>query len=104
MLLSACTSLPGRHAANSVPLAPNEVLEFESLYAQNCAGCHGPQGRGGASIALANSVYLPIVDETTMRNIVAKGVRGTSMPAFAQRAGGMLTEQQIEVITSGIFS
>jgi mono/diheme cytochrome c family protein len=26
------------------------------------------------------------------------------MPAFAQRAGGMLTEQQIDVITSGIFS
>jgi mono/diheme cytochrome c family protein len=49
-------------------------------------------------------VYLAIVDETTMRNIVANGVRGTSMPAFAQRAGGMLTEQQIEVITSGIFS
>ena len=26
------------------------------------------------------------------------------MPAFAQRAGGMLTEQQVDVITSGIFS
>jgi mono/diheme cytochrome c family protein len=39
-----------------------------------------------------------------MRNIVANGVRGTSMPAFAQRAGGMLTEQQIDVITSGVFS
>ena len=60
--------------------------------------------RGGASIALANPVYLGIVDETTMRNIVANGVRGTSMPAFAQRAGGMLTEQQVDVITSGIFS
>jgi cytochrome c oxidase cbb3-type subunit 3/ubiquinol-cytochrome c reductase cytochrome c subunit len=49
-------------------------------------------------------VYLGIVDETKMRNVVANGVRGTSMPAFAQRAGGMLTEQQIDVITSGIFS
>jgi cytochrome c oxidase cbb3-type subunit 3 len=39
-----------------------------------------------------------------VHNIVAKGVRGTSMPAFAQSCGGMLTEQQIEVITSGIFS
>jgi cytochrome c oxidase cbb3-type subunit 3/ubiquinol-cytochrome c reductase cytochrome c subunit len=49
-------------------------------------------------------VYLAIVDETTMRNVVSKGVRGTSMPAFSQSAGGMLTEQQIEVITGGIFS
>jgi mono/diheme cytochrome c family protein len=49
-------------------------------------------------------VYLAIVDEATMRNIVANGVHGTSMPAFVQSAGGMLTAQQIEVITSGIFS
>jgi mono/diheme cytochrome c family protein len=79
-------------------------MDFNTLYAQNCAGCHGTQGRGSATIALSNPVYLAIVDETTVHNIVANGVRGTSMPAFAQSAGGMLTEQQIEVITNGIFS
>jgi cytochrome c oxidase cbb3-type subunit 3 len=104
LMLAACSAPDGEPKTNSEPVAPSQVLDFATLYAQNCAGCHGPQGRGGASIALANSVYLAIVDETTMRNIVAKGVRGTSMPAFAQRAGGMLTEQQIEIITSGIFS
>jgi mono/diheme cytochrome c family protein len=35
-----------------------------------------------------------------MRKAIANGVRGTSMPAFAQRAGGMLTEKQIDVLTS----
>jgi cytochrome c oxidase cbb3-type subunit 3/ubiquinol-cytochrome c reductase cytochrome c subunit len=79
-------------------------LEFGTLYAQNCAGCHGAEGRGGASIALANPVYLAIVDENAMRKVVANGVRGTAMPAFAQSAGGMLTEEQIDVITRGIFS
>jgi cytochrome c oxidase cbb3-type subunit 3 len=104
VMLAAC-SIPDREPqTNSEPVAPNQLLDFGTLYAQNCAGCHGAEGRGGASIALANPVYLAIVDETTMRNIVANGVRGTSMPAFAQRAGGMLVEQQIEVITSGIFS
>jgi mono/diheme cytochrome c family protein len=103
-MLAAC-SIPDREPqTNSEPVAPNQLLDFGTLYAQNCAGCHGAEGRGGASIALANPVYLAIVDETTMRNIVANGVRGTSMPAFAQRAGGMLIEQQIEVIASGIFS
>ena len=102
--LVAC-SIPDREPqTNSEPVAPNQLLDFGTLYAQNCAGCHGGEGRGGASIALANPVYLALVEETTMRNIVANGVRGTSMPAFAQQAGGMLTEQQIEVITSGIFS
>jgi cytochrome c oxidase cbb3-type subunit 3 len=103
-MLVACTAPDNEPQTNAEPVAPSQVLDFGTLYAQNCAGCHGAQGRGGASIALANPVYLAIVDETTVRNVVANGVRGTSMPAFAQSAGGMLTEQQLEVITSGIFS
>jgi mono/diheme cytochrome c family protein len=102
--LAACSPPHGQPPANSEAMAPDQVLDFGTLYAENCAGCHGAQGRGGASIALANPVYLAITDETTMRNIVGNGVRGTSMPAFARSAGGMLTEPQIEVITSGIFS
>ena len=39
-----------------------------------------------------------------MRETIANGVRGTSMPAFAQRAGGMLTEKQIDALVSGIRS
>jgi cytochrome c oxidase cbb3-type subunit 3 len=104
LMLAACSTLNSEPRTDPEPVAPSQVSDFSTLYAQNCAGCHGAEGRGGASFALANPVYLAIVDETTMHNIVANGVRGTSMPAFAQRAGGMLTEQQIEVITSGIFS
>ena len=104
LMLAACSTSGGEPQTNSEPVAPSQVLDFGTLYAQNCAGCHGAQGHGGAAIALANPVYLAIVDETTMRNVVANGVRGTSMPAFAQRAGGMLTEQQVDAITSGIFS
>lgn len=104
LMLAACSTPHGQPENNSEPVAPSQVVDFGTLYSQNCAGCHGPEGRGGASIPLANPVYLAIVDESTMRKVVANGVRGTSMPAFAQRAGGMLTEQQIEVITSGIFS
>ena len=77
---------------------------FRTLYADNCSGCHGAQGRGGAAISLADPVYLTIADERTMHNVIANGVHGTSMPAFAQSAGGMLTDQQIDAITSGVFS
>jgi len=104
VMLAACSTPDGEPQTNSEPVAPSQVSDFDTLYAQNCAGCHGGQGRGGASLALANPVYLAIVDENALRNVVANGVRGTSMPAFAQPAGGMLTQQQIEVITSGIFS
>jgi mono/diheme cytochrome c family protein len=104
MMLAACSNLDREPRTDPEQIAPNQISDFETLYAQNCAGCHGAQGRGGAAIALANPVYLAIVDQATMRNTVAKGVHGTSMPAFAQSAGGMLTDPQIEAITTGIFS
>jgi mono/diheme cytochrome c family protein len=49
-------------------------------------------------------VYLAIADDAVLRKVVANGVPGTAMPAFAASAGGMLTNKQIDVITSGIRS
>ncbi len=104
LLLAACSSPHGQPQKNSEPVAPSRILEFGILYAQNCAGCHGAQGRGGAAIALASPIYLAIIDEPSLRKITANGAHGTSMPAFAQNAGGMLTDEQIEMISRGIFS
>jgi cytochrome c oxidase cbb3-type subunit 3 len=104
LLLSACSSLPGRPSRDSEIVAPNQITDFRTLYAENCAACHGMEGRGGAAIALADPVYLSVVDETTMRKIIADGVRGTSMPPFAQSAGGILTDKQIDAINSEIRS
>jgi cytochrome c oxidase cbb3-type subunit III len=103
-LLSGCGTPHGQPREGSETLAPNEILDFETLYAENCAGCHGAEGRGGAAIALANPVYLAIADEAAIRNVIANGVRGTSMPAFAESAGGMLTDKQIDVITTQVRS
>jgi cytochrome c oxidase cbb3-type subunit III len=103
-LLAGCSSPHGQPQRGSEPVAPNQVADFSTLYAENCAGCHGTEGRGGAAIALADPVYLAVVDESTMRKVIANGVHSTSMPAFAQSAGGMLTDKQVDVITTGIFS
>jgi cytochrome c oxidase cbb3-type subunit 3 len=104
VLLAACSIPSGQPQQGSELVAPNQVVDFGSLYAQNCSACHGADGRGGASIALVNPVYLAIVDANAFHNVVTNGVRGTSMPAFAQSAGGLLTDEQINVIASGIFS
>src|ERR1700749_1941940 len=104
LLLSGCNSPPGQPLKDSETIAPGEVLEFATLYGENCAGCHGAQGRGGAAIALGDPVYLALIDQNTMHKVIANGVRGTSMPSFAQSAGGMLTDKQIDAITNGIFS
>src|SRR5262245_27668829 len=103
-ILAGCASPPGQpHKDAEVPV-PTAVADFDRLYAENCAGCHGPEGRGGAAIALANPVYQRIVDDATIRSVIANGVRNTAMPAFAQHAGGMLTDAQIDVIAREIRS
>lgn len=104
LLLSGCSSPHGQPQGDSEAMAPRQVSDFATLYSQNCAGCHGAQGRGGPAIALADPVYLAIVDQGAMRKVIENGIHGTSMSAFAQSAGGMLTNKQIDVITSGMLS
>ena len=104
MLLSACSSPPGRPSKDSEDPPPSEISDFRTLYAENCAACHGTEGRGGAAVALADPIYLAVVDEASMHKVIANGVHGTSMPAFAQSAGGMLTDKQIDVLASEIRS
>ncbi len=95
-------SAPGRPPADSQPIPPTKIMDFSFLYAKNCAGCHGPDGKGGAAIGLGDPVYLAIADDATIRRVTANGVPGTAMPAFAQHSGGMLTDDQINVIIAGI--
>jgi len=104
LVFVGCGAAPGQPGEKSIAVAPNDVVAFDALYADNCAACHGPNGRGGAAIGLANPLYLAIVDDRSMRASIAGGVRGTSMPAFAQRAGGMLTEKQVDAVVGGIRS
>src|SRR5882672_1890365 len=100
--LYGCANAPGRPGPGEMPVVPGEISDFSTLYEQNCSGCHGPEGKGGAAIALANPVYLAIADDAILHHVTASGIPGSSMPAFAQSAGGMLTGKQIDVIVSGI--
>src|SRR5258708_2985846 len=102
LLWGCASSPPGKPRKDSEIPAPKDVVKFGALYAENCSACHGAEGRGGGAIALADPVYLGIVNEATMRKVIASGVTGTSMPAFAQSAGGMLTDEQVDAISGGI--
>jgi cytochrome c oxidase cbb3-type subunit 3 len=104
LLLTGCNLAHGKPGQDSETVAPNEITDFVTLYAQNCAGCHGAEGRGGAARALGDPVYLAIADDVAVQKATASGIRGTAMPGFAQSAGGMLTDKQIDAITNGIRS
>ncbi len=101
---AACTGSPGRPGQYSRVIPPSQILDFNVLYAQNCAGCHDRDGKGGAALSLSNPVFLAIADDVALRRTAANGVSGTPMPAFAQSAGGMLTDKQIDAVVSGIRS
>ena len=81
---------------------PDSVTDFSVLYKDNCAGCHGLNGRFGAARPLNDPLYLAVIGKERMRDVIAKGVPGTAMPAFAQNGGGTLTDQQITILADQI--
>jgi mono/diheme cytochrome c family protein len=105
LVLASCGRVraPGRPGPDSVEIRPDQVHNFELLYAENCAGCHGPNGRGtGAAIGLANPVYLAIADDAVLMRATARGGPGSLMPAFARSSGGELTDEQVSILVAGI--
>jgi cytochrome c oxidase cbb3-type subunit 3/ubiquinol-cytochrome c reductase cytochrome c subunit len=100
--LAGCGPAPGHPGPEPEVPRPDQVVDFPTLYKQNCAACHGEKGQNGAAISLANPVYVELAGEAHMRNVIAKGVAGKLMPAFAVSAGGMLTEQQVSALGHGI--
>jgi cytochrome c oxidase cbb3-type subunit 3/ubiquinol-cytochrome c reductase cytochrome c subunit len=98
-----CADAPGRSASDSAVPRPEQVAGFDTLYKENCSGCHGQNGKNGPALPLANPVYLAIVSGATLHQVIAKGVAGTLMPAFQRSAGGTLTGQQIDELVAGIL-
>jgi mono/diheme cytochrome c family protein len=102
LALLGCGNAPGHPRPGPEVLRPEEVLDFATLYKQNCTACHGENGRDGAAISLSNPVYIAVAGETHLQQAIANGVPGKLMPPFARRAGGMLTDGQVTVLAQGI--
>ncbi|MGH9584774.1 MAG: c-type cytochrome [Bryobacteraceae bacterium] len=95
-LLTSCGK-PG-----PAPVSPEDEMNFHTLFAQNCQGCHGVNGEGGAVQRLNDPIYLAIVPKKTLHDTIEYGRPGTLMPAFAQEEAGPLTPKQIDALVNGI--
>jgi mono/diheme cytochrome c family protein len=102
LLLTACGPLPGKPTAADVEIAPRDVRDFAALYRLNCAGCHGDDGHGNGAPALDNRVWLEIASDAIIREVIAQGRPGTLMPAFSKSDGGMLVDEQVDILVQGI--
>src|SRR5689334_11287974 len=103
-LASGCNRFPGKPSEADKWIAPSEVLNFDQLYGQNCAGCHGSDGRFGAARALNDPLFLNLIGSDDLRQVIREGVASTSMPAFAQKFGGQLTDAQVDLLVEQIKS
>jgi mono/diheme cytochrome c family protein len=101
MLVIACSGC-GQPKESDRHLRPAEVTDFYKLYAQNCSGCHGRDGKLGPAPPLNDAIFLAIVPDAVLKQTITEGRAGTPMVAFAKAQGGTLTPQQIDVLVKGI--
>ncbi len=94
----------GRQPVEAAAIRPADIADFRVLYSQNCSGCHGANGQGALTVGIGRPVYLAIADDATIRGTIEQGRPGTPMPAFAKKAGGLLTDAQIDILVHGIRS
>ena len=99
--LAGC-NLPGRPKPGPEIPRPDQIIAFNELYTQNCIACHGPNGQNGAASNLANPEYQALIDDASLRSLVANGEKGVLMPAFALLAGGDLTDAQVDALVRGM--
>jgi len=81
---------------------PEKATDFPTLFSQNCAGCHGNNGRHGPGRILNDPLYVAFIPREEIKKVLTYGRPGTAMPAWAQSQGGPLSEKQIDVLVSGI--
>lgn len=75
--------------AGPIPSSPESIALGAALYAERCAACHGPEGRGDGPDAAALDPppadlrsHLPQHEDSEIYAFVALGIPGTAMPAF----------------------
>jgi len=99
-----CGHLPGKPGFRPETLRPDQTVDFNVLYKNNCSACHGGRGLNGPALPLNNPVYLAWAGKEHMLPIVSNGKSLVTMHTFAQSGGGMLTDQQVGIIVDGMIA
>jgi cytochrome c oxidase cbb3-type subunit 3 len=103
-LLCGCDRLPGKPKEEDRWKPPTENKNFAELFDSNCRACHSNGQTIGASIAMNNPPYLAVVPKEVMHKAIEEGIPGTAMPAYSLKQGGMLTDEQINILVDGIYN
>jgi mono/diheme cytochrome c family protein len=84
--------------------APPEERELGArIYSDNCLVCHGEGGKGRVGAELSKN-WPAIRPDLLVRSIIETGVSGSVMPAWSQKHGGPLSDDEIDALVTYILS
>jgi cytochrome c oxidase cbb3-type subunit III len=108
-------AFPGRPNPANEEKSPDEVRDFSVLFAKNCSGCHGADGKLGPAPPLNDPLFLAIVSDEILTRVITHGREGTLMPGFGGQhpsdllspgktvlQSGTLTTDQIGILVKGL--
>src|SRR5258708_579795 len=121
LLFCGCDSSHGRPAKDSETLAPDEIMDFKTLYAANPAGdtgrgeiayksycepCHGAEGRGGQKgSAITAGAFLALVSDQGLRTVVITGRPELNAPDWRGNVPGKpMAEQEVTDVVAWLAS
>lgn len=70
-------------------VVPWDLAKGRELYASNCAGCHGDEGRGSWAPELNNEGFLAAATDGFLQATIVRGRHGTAMRPFGGGAQGI---------------
>jgi len=76
------------------------VQAGQTLFAKNCAPCHGSAGEGDVGPSLNDKQFLNTTSDDVIFSLISSGVPGTEMPAWNQAHGGPLTDEDIRQLVA----
>jgi mono/diheme cytochrome c family protein len=100
---------PSASLAESVPhpesshSSPQDVPQGAKIFAENCAVCHGAEGKGGGPMKtpdFTNPAVQAALSEATVIKTIREGKPGAAMPAW----GGKLSEAEIKAVAAFVKS
>ena len=85
---------------SGLPVDSLRAAQGKELFAQACAACHGPEGKGNVGIApnLSDKIWLYGSSEDTVIETITKG-RVNRMPAF----GEFLGEAKVHLLAAYVY-
>ena len=83
--------------------SPGDPSKGATVFAQSCAPCHGPDGKGGpkASGSIVDGSYLMLVADEALRTLVIAGRPDLGHPDWREYPGGQpLSAQQVNDVVA----